>query len=66
MSLLAMKFDQSVVMDDIKITILESKRGYLQVGIEVTEDIKLHREVIYKRVVAESKRKELNSSNATF
>ena len=49
------KLIQSVVIDDIKITILEAKRGYVEVGIEVTEDIKLHREVIYKKIVAESR-----------
>ena len=60
MSLLAKKFDQSVIMDDIKITILKTKRGYLQVGIEVTDDVKLHREVIYKRILIESESKSLN------
>ena len=60
MSLLTRKLDQSVVMDDIKITILKAKRGYLQVGIEVTDDVKLHREVIYKRILIESKSKDLN------
>lgn len=53
-----------VVMDDIKITILESKRGYLQVGIEVTDDIKLHRELIYRRIVVEAERKGLDLTNA--
>ena len=60
MSLLAKKFDQSVIMDDIKITILKAKRGYLQIGIEVTDDVKLHREVIYKKILIESECKGLN------
>lgn len=64
MTLLARKLDQLVVMDDIKITILESKRGYLQVGIEVTDDIRLHRELIYRRIVVEAERKGLDLTNA--
>ena len=64
--MLARKLDQSVVMDDIKITILETKRGYLQVGIEVTDDVKLHREVIYKRIVVESEQKGLNIADVAY
>jgi len=66
MTLLARKLDQLVVMDDIRITILEVKRGYVRVSIEVTEDIKLHRELIYKRAVIESKRKGLDFTEATY
>lgn len=63
MTLLTRKLDQSVVLDDIKITVLEIKRGYLQIGIEVTDDVRMHREVIYKKITTESKRKGLNFSN---
>ena len=54
MVLLMRKLDQSVVMDDIKITILETKRGYVQIGIKVTDDVRLHREITYKRVKADA------------
>ena len=70
MALQVRKLDQSILMDDIKVTILKTKRGYLQIGIEVTDAIKLHREMIYKRVVIESKihenkRRESNLSDFT-
>ena len=54
MVLLARKLDQLVVMDDIKITIVKARRGYVQIDIKVTDDVRLHREVIYKMLKAEA------------
>ena len=56
MKLLKRKLDQTVVLDDIKITLFEIKRGYVLIGIEVTEDVRLHREIIYKNIAKERKR----------
>ena len=54
MLILTRKVDESIVIDDyITITILEAGDS-VRVGIEAPRDIEVHREEVYRRIIAEA------------
>ena len=51
MLVLSRKAEESMFIgDDIKITVLDIRGGQVRIGITAPEDIKIHREEVYKRI----------------
>ncbi len=57
MLILARKVGEAIIIaDDIKIRVLESKGGLVKLGVEAPDDIAVHREEIYLRILEENKK----------
>ena len=51
MLVLSRKTEESMYIgDDIKITVLDIRGGQVRIGITAPQDIKIHREEVYKRL----------------
>ena len=54
MLVLSRKAEESMFIgDDIKITVLDIRGGQVRIGITAPQDIKIHREEVYDRIVHE-------------
>lgn len=54
MLILTRRINEEVMIgDDIKIRILGVKGNQVRIGIEAPEDVSVHREEIYQRILAE-------------
>ena len=54
MLVLSRKAEESMYIgDDIKITVLDIRGGQVRIGITAPQDVKIHREEVYKRIVHE-------------
>ena len=54
MLVLSRKAEESMYIgDDIKITVLDIRGGQVRIGITAPQDIKIHREEVYQRIVQE-------------
>lgn len=57
MLILARKVGEAIVIaDDIKVRVLESKGGLVKLGVEAPNEVAVHREEIYLRIVEENKK----------
>ena len=57
MLILARKVGEAIIIaDDIKIRVLESKGGLVKLGVEAPNDIAVHREEIYLRILEENRK----------
>lgn len=62
MLILARKPGEAIAVGDgIKIRVLEIKGGQVKIGIEAPNDIAVHREEIYLRILEENKRAALET-----
>ena len=54
MLVLSRKAEESMYIgDDIKITVLDIRGGQVRIGITAPQDIRVHREEVYNRIVQE-------------
>ena len=54
MLVLSRKAEESMYIgDDIKITVLDIRGGQVRIGITAPQDIKIHREEVYQRIIQE-------------
>ena len=54
MLVLSRKAEESMFIgDDIKITVLDIRGGQVRIGITAPQDIKIHREEVYDRIIQE-------------
>ena len=54
MLVLSRKAEESMYIgDDIKITVLDIRGGQVRIGITAPQDVKIHREEVYKRISSE-------------
>ncbi|MDG2020122.1 MAG: carbon storage regulator CsrA [SAR86 cluster bacterium] len=54
MLVLSRKAEESMFIgDDIKITVLDIRGGQVRIGITAPQDVKIHREEIYERIIQE-------------
>ena len=54
MLVLSRKTEESMYIgDDIKITVLDIRGGQVRIGITAPQDIKIHREEVYKRLTSQ-------------
>ena len=52
MLVLSRKAEESMYIgDDIKITVLDIRRGQVRIGITAPQEVKIHREEVYQRIV---------------
>ncbi|MCK5227755.1 MAG: carbon storage regulator CsrA [Desulfobulbaceae bacterium] len=57
MLILARKVGEAIIVDDnIKVRVLEVKSGQVRLGVEAPDDIAVHREEIYLRILEENKK----------
>lgn len=57
MLILSRKIGEAIVIaDDIKVRVLESKGGMVKLGVDAPEQVTVHREEIYLRIVEENRR----------
>tara|TARA_E500000081_G_C6041618_1_gene309509 strand:+ start:688 stop:855 length:168 start_codon:yes stop_codon:yes gene_type:complete len=51
MLVLSRKAEESMYIgDDIKITVLDVRGGQVRIGITAPQEVKIHREEVYKRI----------------
>lgn len=63
MLILVRRFSESIkIGDDITVTILAVKENRVRVGIQAPKEIAVHREEIYERIQASSKRETCATS----
>ena len=54
MLVLSRKAEESMFIgDDIKITVLDIRGGQVRIGITAPQEVKIHREAVYDRIVKE-------------
>jgi|TARA_X000001036_G_C20491564_1_gene729997 carbon storage regulator len=54
MLVLSRKAEESMFIgDDIKITVLDIRGGQVRIGITAPQDVKIHREEVYERIIQE-------------
>ena len=52
MLVLSRKTEESMYIgDDIKITVLDIRGGQVRIGITAPQEVKIHREEVYQRIV---------------
>ena len=52
MLVLSRKAEESMFIgDDIKITVLDIRGGQVRIGITAPQEVKIHREEVYQRIV---------------
>jgi|TARA_B100001741_G_scaffold166662_1_gene137739 carbon storage regulator len=52
MLVLSRKAEESMYIgDDIKITVLDIRGGQVRIGITAPQEVKIHREEVYQRIV---------------
>ncbi|MFH1215939.1 MAG: carbon storage regulator CsrA [Pseudomonadota bacterium] len=57
MLILSRKVGEAIIIaDDIKVRVLESKGGLVKLGVDAPEQVAIHREEIYLRILEENKR----------
>jgi len=57
MLVLTRKLGENIrIGDSVKITVLEVRSGQVKLGIEAPPEVKVHREEIYARIQAESRK----------
>ncbi|MFZ5760730.1 MAG: carbon storage regulator CsrA [Thermodesulfobacteriota bacterium] len=57
MLILSRKIGEAIIIaDDIKVRVLESKGGLVKLGVDAPEQVTVHREEIYLRIVEENRR----------
>ncbi len=57
MLILARKVGEAItIANDITIKVLEVKGGQVKIGIDAPPDISIHRNEVYKKIMAENKR----------
>ncbi len=57
MLILTRKISEAVVVgDDITIRVLETKGGQIKLGIDAPDNIAIHREEVYLRILEENKK----------
>lgn len=62
MLILARKIGEAIAIgDDIKIRVLEVKGAQVKLGVDAPEDITVHREEIYLRILEENKKAALEA-----
>ena len=62
MLILARKVGEAIIIaDDIKVRVLESKGGLVKLGVEAPDQVVIHREEIYLRILEENKKAALES-----
>lgn len=62
MLILARKADEAIVIgNDITVRVLEIKGGQVKLGVEAPARVMIHREEIFKRIMAENKRAGLDA-----
>ena len=55
MLVLSRKAEESMFIgDDIKITVLDIRGGQVRIGITAPQDVKIHREEVYERIIQEN------------
>lgn len=63
MLILTRKLGEAIAVgDEIKIRVLEIKGGQVKLGIEAPNDIAVHREEIYLRILEENKKAALETT----
>ena len=59
MLVLSRKAEESMYIgDDIKITVLDIRGGQVRIGITAPQEVKIHREEVYQRIVDDKKTAE--------
>ena len=54
MLVLSRKAEEAMYIgDDIKITVLDIRGGQVRIGISAPQEVKIHREEVYQRIVDE-------------
>ena len=54
MLVLSRKAEESMYIgDEIKITVLDIRGGQVRIGITAPDDVKIHREEVYNRILSE-------------
>ena len=54
MLVLSRKAEESMFIgDDIKVTVLDIRGGQVRIGITAPQEVKIHREEVYDRIVKE-------------
>lgn len=62
MLVLTRKRDESIIIgDDIRVTIVEVRGDQVKVGIDAPRAIPVHREEVYKEILAENRRAALSA-----
>jgi carbon storage regulator len=55
MLVLSRKAEESMFIgDDIKITVLDIRGGQVRIGITAPQNVKIHREEVYERIIQEN------------
>ncbi len=55
MLVLSRKEGEKIIIDDkIKVTVLETENGQVQLGIDAPKSIEIHREEVYRRIEEEN------------
>lgn len=62
MLILSRKVGEAIIIaDNIKIRVLENKGGLVKLGVEAPEQVIVHREEIYLRILEENKKAAMDS-----
>lgn len=57
MLILARKVGEAIaISDDIKIRVVDIKGGQVRIGVEAPENVAVHREEVYQRILEENRR----------
>lgn len=62
MLILSRKVGEAIIIaDNIKIRVLENKGGLVKLGVEAPDQVIIHREEIYLRILEENKKAAMDS-----
>ncbi|MCK9294734.1 MAG: carbon storage regulator CsrA [Desulfobulbaceae bacterium] len=62
MLILSRKVGEAIIIaDNIKIRVLENKGGLVKLGVEAPDQVVIHREEIYLRILEENKKAAMDS-----
>ncbi|MCB2183513.1 MAG: carbon storage regulator CsrA [Desulfobulbaceae bacterium] len=57
MLILARKVGEAIIIaDNIKVRVLENKGGLIKLGVDAPDEVTIHREEVYLRILEENKR----------
>ncbi|MEW6519946.1 MAG: carbon storage regulator [Desulfurivibrio sp.] len=62
MLILSRKVGEAIIIaDNIRIRVLENKGGFVKLGVEAPDQVIVHREEIYLRILEENKKAAMDS-----